>query len=1704
MADANEVMQVDEVVLSNSDEQDRFTLHHEEVSDTIPLSLLSYFEASKSRAADCEKFMLEELEVISDETSTDGRTECDGKFTAEAQSLDPAKNEDDGKKKSGCELERTQEQSRLREREFQEELRRLTEAEKLQQVELQLMAKRAQEKLEQECLLQQELIYNLKRRVEEERKMRNEEQKKMKEEQQRRKKEEEEKRTKENEERRKREEEKMKRRNLEEAIRRRKEDEARRKVEMRNKEEEESRKREEEERREKEEKEKSKREGEGEKHVRKKRDVIKRAHEEEERKTKETVKKEEEAAVDMKRTMEEERKNRKEAEQVKMKVAERKNKEGLEKIKREEEGKNEDKEKMEKEERERRNKEQEKIKTEDERRNKEVEKVKKMEEERKNKEAVEGRRPEEEERKNKVEKMKKEQEEIKYQEEVEIKEEEEAERKNEDAEKMKEKEQEREKEEVERKNVDEEKKRKMEDEVILENEGWSKTKEHGKKTEEVRLTMKEEEENDGNENGRKDEGIRLKMEEKNRTEEEEQKGKESNQKEMEEEGWKKKEEKKQKMEEAAKSKEGGEDYRNGREETKERERRKTSGVSGRKEEHERNGKEDGDEKETQEEEGGNQEETEVREEGLHEDIQVDKPSVPPPPTEPHDLDMSRTQTMCSASGTFCLQENTEHKRLAWMEDCVSWSKVSQMNRMKQRGSGASGRRPRRAEEAGRTLDPLPPDALLQDTAWKTLKEVTTVNLRDMSGRSFSMLAQCRCLRSLTLRRCGLKALEDVNQLPELCHVDVQENEISFVDCENMTSLRVLRLGHNKLTSIHGLRGVENLDVLDLSHNSVSRIAGLESMRRLQRLSVDHNQLISTKGLRDVSTLLHLDCSHNHLASVEGLDHCVLLSTLDLRSNSLSQPPALNNHVLLRELRLDDNSISSLQELAACWLPIMQHLSVAQNRITQLPCMSDFVSLENLDLHFNCLSELNNVCQSLQRCRFLREVHLAGNPLTQERGWRSSLQKAVSSLRTSDGQDTDSPLSPPGVHHLSPASGSFLSLCQLQLQQIHDLQQHCSTRLSAASSSLDAVQISCQHFTQALQLAEEHRLAHEHGDTSGWDTHETTVQTTEDSRAEGTTERPHVDPEGRTSPAGCWTSETFSTEQLYNTVPTRPVKKIEDSTVHPLATERKTCTDERKTCSDERKTCSDERKTCTDERKTCSDERKTCSDERKTCSDERKTCSDERKTCSDERKTCSDERKTCSDERKTCSDERKTCTDERKTCSDERKTCTDETELAHVAHHQDLHLRNVAAVVIQQRWRKHKQKSGNMYSPPTAEQGGVEGGGGEPAPGPVSVDGSAVSQDYAATVIQAFWRGFALRRRLTSALGAVTCPDTGHDDTLEEVDVDEFVFDEAALEKDWLLSLSEDSASRGYLESQQLLWMKPVEPFPGPSEDVRLSSMVQRPKQAWVNREAVDSSPGSSHSDFKSESPASASASVISGLSERSERILEEWGFTDSHTALLMLKRAQRMKPKKQQKLKDPHVRLALFRSCAHQLGPGEARHRPQPQNRYHIQDAVGEVEPELQQAEKSESERVSLQTWSHESDGKTESEHFLPEISSSVLSGGRVQLVADPGHTQRLHHASSSLSAQPCSGNHYPRRNSVGHERKDIPSAKRVPSGPNKKERISFRDNPVQLSVGWGGGAIGAGPAQISAGAPIMWILLKCHCRKKKGNSRTERRGTKW
>ncbi|CAK6954551.1 leucine-rich repeat and IQ domain-containing protein 1 [Scomber scombrus] len=1577
MTDVNEMcetimQELNGLVLSDTEEeQDGFSFHQEEAPDEIPQSLLSYFKTSKSRAAACEKLILEELEDLTashhaedmrrdlptelnedtmtlnepvmcgaeneenntftdtrllpaptetealfthnvsvchnkeDEAGTDKYTECEQQLALDTRTLEMLLNEEERKKNNEYEVEREKErceemkkeqQRRQREEDFQEELKKIIEAEKLHQKELELMGKRAEEKLEQELLLRQELISNLQRQVAEERRIKEEEQKRMKKEREKKKEEEEERSKREEENRRKWEEVKSEaeaeRKRMEEEMRRMKKEAEKRKIE-------EIRLKEEEERRKKQEEGRKKREEEEKRRIEKEENKKK----EEERYKIELEKKKME--YEMRRMMEEEERNKRikdeEEERKRVEVARKKF----------EEEKN------------RRMEEEIRLKTEEEWRKRKEKNVRKHEEVKIIKEVEEWKKQEEtrkeEDDRRKIEAERKMYEEIMKKSEKEHGDRSEEIRPDERTKKAQNERKTREKEEerkskkkinmMEEKEVDEEVRRTEEEDRKFEEEKRAKEEDEKRRKKDERKARKEERRGqEGDMQREREEEDYRKTQEEMRLKEEKDGNKgyeEDNEEKRQEEGVKKMEggrknmeaEKRHIEEEVRENKKG--DLKTDKKRLKDEDEStkiiiqdegkadtliKVEELQEKKRENKKrkikNERESTDNK-------GNSQTSQLEDSTIQTSSSPDSEStVGPTITETlqqHDLNQNMSQspinkttgqedpvisysTSSSGSLLLCLPEHTEQKRLSWMKDCVPWSKLSLQNRRKQRGSVRSRRGPRRDAEAS-CLPSLSSDTLLQSTGWKTLQEVTTMTLEDLPGCSLFTLAQCRQLRSLTLRRCGLKALEGINQLPELCYIDVQENNISFVDCENMTALQVLRLGHNRLTSIHGLSGADNLAVLDLSHNSITRIAGLESMRRLQRLSVDHNQLISTKGLRDIYTLLHLDCAHNHLVSVEGLENSALLNTLDLTANSLAEAPSLNNQVLLRELHLDDNSISSLQGLTACWLPLMQILSVAQNRITQLPSMSDFVSLANLDLRLNCLSELKNVCESLEGCQFLQEVHLVGNPLEQESGWRSTMEKAVPGLRAIDSQETDPFLSPPAVQQVRPASGSFLALCQAQLQQTCDLLQQHNEELSNASLPLDSVETLCRHFTEALQLAEDQRFAHEYGDTTAADKQrgaagQTTAEEThnEDSSSAGKfNECPDMEFTGKMSPliprednisSSYWTLENLSTESWHDTLDTvtvGPKMKSADSKVN-------------------------------------------------------------------------------------CGSFHSFATKGKMTSANLKK--------AAVSNHRDPDLKNTAAVVIQQQWRKYRQKCGNIISPPTAEKkgGGKGGGGGKPKSGPSCNKWNVVGRDHAATVIQAFWRGFTLRRRLTSALAAVTCPSTREDDTFEEVDIDEFVYDESGLEKDWTLPISEDSPPRCYSVSEQPLSQKPPGPLPELSQYILPPPPVWRPKQAWLAGEQGDSAGQrvSPESSDRSKSPAS--TSMLSGLSKRSEKILEEWGFTDSHTALQMLKRAQKMKSKKQQqkKLVDPAIQLALFRKCTYQLDPVEARHRPAPRNRNFI------------------------------------------------------------------------------------------------------------------------------------------------------------------------
>ncbi|NWX20291.1 LRIQ1 protein, partial [Aegotheles bennettii] len=159
---------------------------------------------------------------------------------------------------------------------------------------------------------------------------------------------------------------------------------------------------------------------------------------------------------------------------------------------------------------------------------------------------------------------------------------------------------------------------------------------------------------------------------------------------------------------------------------------------------------------------------------------------------------------------------------------------------------------------------------------------------------------------------------------------------------------------------------------------------------------------------------------------------------------------------------------------------------------------------------------------------------------------------------------------------------------------------------------------------------------------------------------------------------------------------------------------------------------------------------------------------------------------------------------------------------------------------------------------------------------------------AATRIQAFWKGFLLRKKLASALAAVKSDKV--EDDYEEINVDDFVFSEK-----YSRSSNSSEHSNTLPLSPHEVWQCVNRPHSYSAENIHFHSRSGKGTMSQL-------------SDWKEKK-------TFSFISEKEEKISEEWGFKDISTAQVMLKRAHKMKPKKySNKNLDPAVRLALFKN----------------------------------------------------------------------------------------------------------------------------------------------------------------------------------------------
>ncbi|XP_065599289.1 leucine-rich repeat and IQ domain-containing protein 1 [Cyrtonyx montezumae] len=946
------------------------------------------------------------------------------------------------------------------------------------------------------------------------------------------------------------------------------------------------------------------------------------------------------------------------------------------------------------------------------------------------------------------------------------------------------------------------------------------------------------------------------------------------------------------------------------------------------------------------------------------------------------------QEVSECSSRLILPSDIEKKRTEWMSTCKSWSKIYEEN---QRKIPNTKKRSRKTSVS--RMPPLNIHKIIHSGPCSTLQQVTTLTLEDLPACSLSTLSECSNLQVLTVRRCGLVALEGLSSCKDLKYINAEENKIQIIDCENLENLCILILNKNHLLSICGLDGCVNLQNLELSYNRITRIGGLESLKNLQQLTVDHNQLISTKGLCEVPTLIYLDCSFNHLTQVEGIESCGLLQILKLQGNNLQELPRLEDHVLLRELYLDDNSISAVRMLSLYWLPLLQILLLSQNSLTELVPLNSFVSLEKLDVKNNCLSDLRNVITCLSGCNNLRELSLSGNPLLQERNWRPSLCKVLPRLQFLDGENVHYHTLPTTERIKVSESRTFLELCQVQTEENVLLKKKVVEE--GIASSIDAVQRQCWYFNQLMKLSIEHRCAHEYGELSTTDRDRPEAlqnhlkQTSTDCLQEnnlfimGVTENKQVllDPSER------WiTTGHFQATFINSSIAMHQKENKKDHGMEQKSTE--SCINYNGESSGDKNIPAQ----LTLQHPVI------------------------------------------------------------ESSMGRDHQCFENTERLHMA-----------ASVIQSHWRKYHTRRKTDCTKTRHDH----------------VREASREKHEAATVIQASWKGFLLRRKLASALAAVKSDAV--DDSYEEINVDDFVSHEAALENEWLTLDATHFHSKSPLISNQLHWTKCARPSNSGEHSNNLQLSPQAPWQCLerphsYSREnthyhrSSEKGTMSQNSDLKEKKK-------FSFRSEKEEKISEEWGFKDISTAQLMLKRAHKMKPRKySNKKQDPAVRLALFKN-------NENKHlHVKPPKIQAVNDGYFEGEkeefPHLGTTLDEKLQRKDFTyKWLHtqHSDYETTSSKimkgccFLPDLNHVNCNSGQVQTVAssvsrEDTELDLVSLASGSALTVNREKNKQPHRHSARSSKKNVSTPEKSHLGPSCRERISFRDHPLQYSGGWGTG----------------------------------------
>lgn len=217
-----------------------------------------------------------------------------------------------------------------------------------------------------------------------------------------------------------------------------------------------------------------------------------------------------------------------------------------------------------------------------------------------------------------------------------------------------------------------------------------------------------------------------------------------------------------------------------------------------------------------------------------------------------------------------------------------------------------------------------------------------------------LLASCKC----RARRLREESKEDY--VKRLTHIGLTKRGITDMDgIKHAVGAAAVYLHDNQISRIQGVMSLRYLSQLFLQKNNISKMEGLDTLPSLEKLHLGRNRITVLEGLTGLLSLKELNIEDQRLPVGEKLvvdPRSTLavaksLEILNISGNSLEELDELTMLRKLRKLNLANNNVNDMQELQTLLRANtgLKELRIAGNPLTNASKHREMIIIASIQL-----------------------------------------------------------------------------------------------------------------------------------------------------------------------------------------------------------------------------------------------------------------------------------------------------------------------------------------------------------------------------------------------------------------------------------------------------------------------------------------------------------------------------------------------------------------------------------------------------------------------------------------------------------------------------------------------------------------------------------------------------------------------------------